>query len=129
MVTDSQWVDIDADGLLDLIMVGDWMPITVLKNKGKAKFENITYNLGLEKSHGMWNTLSVHDFDGDGRLDIIAGNTVRILNGNQPQKNLCICTSMILMRTTNWIPSFFMNFSVICAFCFQRQACSANAVH
>ena len=75
MVTDSQWVDIDADGLLDLIMVGDWMPITVLKNKGKAKFENITYSLGLEKSHGMWNTLAVHDFDGDGRLDIIAGNT------------------------------------------------------
>ena len=33
MVTDSQWVDIDADGLLDLILVGDWMPVTILKNK------------------------------------------------------------------------------------------------
>ena len=75
MVTDSKWVDIDADGLLDLLLVGDWMPITILKNKGDAKFENITHSLGLQNSYGMWNTLAVHDFNADGRLDIIAGNT------------------------------------------------------
>ena len=75
MVTDSQWVDIDADGLLDLILVGDWMPVTILKNKGEAQFENITHNLGLDNSYGMWNAFAVHDFNGDGRLDIIAGNT------------------------------------------------------
>ena len=75
MVTDSQWVDFDADGLLDLIIVGDWMPVTLLKNKGNAKFENVTHAYGLDKSYGMWNTFAVHDFNHDGRLDIIAGNT------------------------------------------------------
>ena len=51
------------------------MPVTILKNKGEAKFENITHNLGLDNSYGMWNAFAVHDFNGDGRLDIIAGNT------------------------------------------------------
>ena len=34
MITDSQWADIDGDLNVDLVMVGDWMPIMVLLNKG-----------------------------------------------------------------------------------------------
>jgi len=30
MFNDSALQDIDTDGLLDLIIVGDWMPITIL---------------------------------------------------------------------------------------------------
>lgn len=32
MVTDAQWADIDGDARLDLVVVGEWMPVTVLKN-------------------------------------------------------------------------------------------------
>ncbi|MDJ0644656.1 MAG: VCBS repeat-containing protein [Flavobacteriaceae bacterium] len=74
MITDSQWIDINGDQLLDLVVVGDWMPVTVLVNKGDLKFENATKELGLEKSSGMWNAVVVHDIDADGRPDIIAGN-------------------------------------------------------
>ena len=74
MITDSAWQDIDADGLLDLIIVGDWMPITILKNIGNNQFKNISKDQGLGSSFGLWNAVDFADFDGDGRLDIIAGN-------------------------------------------------------
>ena len=54
MVTDSAWQDIDADGLLDLIIVGDWMPITILKNIGNNQFKNISKDQGLGSSFGLW---------------------------------------------------------------------------
>ncbi|NNC49221.1 MAG: VCBS repeat-containing protein [Flaviramulus sp.] len=75
MITDSQWADIDGDGLVELILAGDWMPITILSYNLDGKFENKTQEFGLDKSNGMWNCINVTDFDKDGRLDIIAGNT------------------------------------------------------
>ncbi len=74
MVTDSQWADINNDNLLDLVVVGDWMPITVLINQGDSTFVNDTKKYGLENSHGMWNTVDVIDIDNNGQKDIIAGN-------------------------------------------------------
>ena len=74
MVTDSQWVDMNNDGLLDLILVGDWMPITILINQGNSKFLDNTAQFGLENTQGMWNAIAVADLDGDGRNDIVAGN-------------------------------------------------------
>ncbi|WP_273568201.1 VCBS repeat-containing protein [Maribacter halichondriae] len=74
MVTDSQWEDVNNDGLLDLIIVGDWMPITVLINQGDATFLNETEKFGLSKTNGMWNTIEIGDFDGNGQPDILAGN-------------------------------------------------------
>ncbi|MBE9489050.1 MAG: VCBS repeat-containing protein [Bacteroidetes bacterium] len=74
MVTDSEWVDINNDKLLDLIVVGDWMPITILINNGDATFTDKTLDYGLENTHGMWNTIKILDVDGNGQKDIIAGN-------------------------------------------------------
>lgn len=74
MITDSHWADLNNDKLLDLILVGDWMPITILINKGNDKFENQTKAYGLADSFGMWNTVSVADIDNNGQLDIIGGN-------------------------------------------------------
>ncbi len=74
MVTDSQWADLNNDNLLDLVVVGDWMPVTILINKGNLHFVNETGNLGLNSSDGMWNTVLVSDLDGNGYKDIIAGN-------------------------------------------------------
>jgi hypothetical protein len=75
MITDSEWVDMNNDNLLDLVAVGDWMPITVMINHGDSLFVNETKKYGLEDSQGMWNTVKVVDLDNNGQKDIIAGNT------------------------------------------------------
>jgi len=74
LITDSAWGDMNQDGFLDLVLVGDFMPITVLINKEGKSFENQTQKLGLAHSSGLWNTIALEDLDGDGRLDILAGN-------------------------------------------------------
>lgn len=74
MVTDSQWVDLNNDGLLDLVIVGDWMPITVMTNNGDDTFTNVTKDYGLENTQGMWNAIAITDFNGDGDKDILAAN-------------------------------------------------------
>ena len=56
MVTDAVWYDYDKDEKLDLILVGEWMPITIFKNRG-AGFQKITKNTGLDASYGLWNTI------------------------------------------------------------------------
>ena len=75
MITDSKWADIDGDGLIELILAGDWMPITVLSYNSNGKFDNKTQKFGLDKSNGMWNDIEITDINNDGYLDIIAGNT------------------------------------------------------
>ena len=74
MVTDSEWADINNDGEVDLIVAGDWMPITVYLNQGDSDFKDATKELGLDQTFGMWNSLTIADIDSNGENDIIAGN-------------------------------------------------------
>lgn len=73
MVTGAVWTDIDKDGWKDLVVVGEWMPITVFKNQ-KGKFKNVTVELGLENTTGLWTTIATADLDADGFEDLLAGN-------------------------------------------------------
>ncbi|MFC4722458.1 VCBS repeat-containing protein [Geojedonia litorea] len=75
MITDSKWVDFENDGKIELVLAGDWMPITILSYNLSGKFENKTEQYGLDKTNGMWNVIHVSDINGDGQLDIIGGNT------------------------------------------------------
>ena len=72
MVTDALWADVDHDGRLDLVVVGEWMPITVFRNTG-TKFERMAVR-GLEHTAGWWNRIISADFNGDGRPDFVLGN-------------------------------------------------------
>jgi hypothetical protein len=73
MVTDAIWKDIDGDGRPDLIIVGEWMPITIFRNAGHGKLVKMNVP-GLEKSNGWWNRIIAGDFTGHGRVDFIVGN-------------------------------------------------------
>lgn len=72
MVKDAQWVDIDSNGYPDLVVAGEWMPITIFLNEsGKLTRSAVP---SLANSNGWWNTVEIADIDGDNDLDIIAGN-------------------------------------------------------
>ncbi|MEM9831929.1 MAG: VCBS repeat-containing protein [Bacteroidota bacterium] len=73
MITDALWTDVDSDGLMDLLIVGEWMPITLFRNTGNG-FENVTSSTGIANKVGWWNSLAAGDFDQDGDTDYIAGN-------------------------------------------------------
>jgi hypothetical protein len=73
LVTDAVWRDVDGDGRLDLVVVGEWMPITILRNVGGGKLKRLDVP-GLEKSNGWWNRIIAGDFTGHGRTDFIVGN-------------------------------------------------------
>jgi hypothetical protein len=73
MITDMSWSDVDNDKDLDIIVVGEWMPITVLINEN-GKFVNKTDESGLSETSGWWNCLASGDIDHDGDIDFVAGN-------------------------------------------------------
>ena len=73
MVCDAAWTDFDDDGTTDLIIAGEWMPVTFLKNNN-GKFENVTKTTGIATETGWWNSITAGDFDNDGDTDYILGN-------------------------------------------------------
>jgi len=74
MVTDAVWVDVNKDKRTDLVLAGEWMPITVLVQNESGMFDNKTKDFGVEGSNGWWNTIVADDFDKDGDIDLVAGN-------------------------------------------------------
>ncbi|CAN5769728.1 VCBS repeat-containing protein [soil metagenome] len=73
LVCDALWTDFDNDGWQDLILAGEFMPITFIKNDHGA-FKNVTSSSGIENKIGWWTSILSGDFDNDGDIDYIAGN-------------------------------------------------------
>jgi hypothetical protein len=73
LVCDAIFSDFDNDGKTDLILAGEWMPVTFLKNTG-GRFVNVTAKSGVSNKTGWWNSIIAGDFRHTGRIDYIVGN-------------------------------------------------------
>jgi hypothetical protein len=71
MVTSAVWSDYNADGEIDLIVVGEWMSPKFFKNQGGILIED---NLLKEDLNGLWQAIVPYDIDMDGDIDYVLGN-------------------------------------------------------
>lgn len=70
MITDASWLDTDSDGDQDLIVVGEWMPVTLFENNGTTLIQSGT----VKNSNGWWLDMEPTDIDKDGDTDFVLGN-------------------------------------------------------
>jgi hypothetical protein len=90
MICDALFTDFDGDGLTDLIVIGEWMPITFFKNVN-GKFKNTTATSGVGELYGWWNSIAAGDFRHTGRTDYIVGNLgLNSLYRASSQEPVCI---------------------------------------
>ncbi|AFK03182.1 ASPIC/UnbV domain protein [Emticicia oligotrophica DSM 17448] len=69
LITDAAAVDVNKDGQKDLVFVGEWMPVTILKNQ-KGQFTKQE----IPGTNGFWQSIEAADLDNDGDQDIVVGN-------------------------------------------------------
>lgn len=72
IVTCAKTFDLGGDGDMDLLVAGEWSGLHLFENTGSGlKKKEIG---SFEKNKGWWSALEIDDLDGDGDLDIVAGN-------------------------------------------------------
>ena len=74
MVKDAVWIDLNNDEQKDLVVVGEWMPVSAFISKDE-QLDNQTQTYFPASNTGWWNTIAVADFNKDGQQDLLVGNT------------------------------------------------------
>jgi hypothetical protein len=73
LVTAAVWTDVNRDDWPDLVLAGEYMPITLLLNQ-KGQLTDATVSAGFGESNGWWCSMAAADLDNDGDMDLITGN-------------------------------------------------------
>ena len=73
MVSDILFWDVDNDLDKDMIIVGEWMPVTVFENR-KGRYYKSELNNQLNDTYGWWNCIEPFDIDQDGKEELLLGN-------------------------------------------------------
>jgi hypothetical protein len=76
MVSGAVWSDLTGDGWPELALACEWGPVRIFLNE-KGRLREVTVQWGLEGYRGWWNGIAAGDFDGDGRMDLVASNLGR----------------------------------------------------
>ncbi|MFT4031576.1 MAG: VCBS repeat-containing protein [Siphonobacter sp.] len=72
LITDAVWEDVNHDQWPDLVVIGEWMPVTIFYNRG-GKF-TYSHTQTIQNSEGWWTTIKAADLDQDGDIDFVLGN-------------------------------------------------------
>jgi enediyne biosynthesis protein E4 len=74
MINTAIVADVNKDGVNDLILAGEFMPITILFGQREPPYFTVESQLTIPHSTGWWNCLKAVDIDNDGDIDLVAGN-------------------------------------------------------
>jgi len=73
MVTDADVIDYNNDGWMDIVLVGEWMPVTLLTNQSGNGL-SMSEVSDFSETEGWYYSVEVADMDNDGDDDVVVGN-------------------------------------------------------
>jgi hypothetical protein len=109
LTCDALVTDYDNDSWPDLVIAGEWMPITFVKNV-QGKFVNSTAGSGIAGKIGWWNSIAAGDFRHCGKIDYIVGNLGKnsFFKASDKEPVYITAGDFDKRKTTDAFPSLFL---------------------